>query len=94
MTDNEIEARLRAVELQLATLAQLLDADLKAHSETIRIHGFALFGNPEKGKAAPGLTVLVDRLEATDLWRRWGVQSLGAALFTVLGTLGTKYFWK
>lgn len=87
MTDSEIEARLRGVEVSIATMNELLKADLAHLSALTAKHDLILEGNPlDPKEESVGLKIKVDRLEGSEKVRRWILRTIASGVFVLLGT--------
>lgn len=91
MSPDELNTRLRSVELSLATLTQLVQDQLATLTEFTRKHELILLGNRAEQPDAIGLVADVDSLRASQRRLIWGLKGLGAAAFTVLGAAAAHY---
>ena len=88
MSETELEARLRELELTVKELSALVRSDLTQLNTLVKSHSKFLFGTLE----APGLTIRVDRLERRDATRRWGVRVAIASAFAALAGYASQLF--
>lgn len=90
MSNDELENRLRSVELTLAELSALLKGNLARLTERSDKHELLLSGSLAP-TVTKGLVVDVSHLMDADDRRTWAIRAIGAASFMALGTAASHY---